>query len=101
LASSRERRAGAPEHLIHRGVLVDGGDHGAVLRPAIDEIGGANAAGSFHVLNDDARIAGHVLAQIATEGARIEIVAAASAEADDDLDRLALVEIGDALRSHR
>jgi hypothetical protein len=98
-AGGLETRAGAAEELVHRRVLIDGRNHGPVLRrTGIDEIGRADAASALHVLHHHSRLARDVLAQIAAERAGIEVVAAAHAEADDDLDGLALVEIGNALR---
>ena len=46
-------------------------------------------------------IAGDVLAHVAREHARVEVVAAAGGVADQQLDGLAAVEVGDRLRLRR
>src|SRR5262249_58092852 len=53
------------------------------------------------VLNDDAWIAGDMLADVAREHARIDVVAAAGSVADDQIDPLALVEIGNVVGARR
>ena len=53
-------------------------------------------AGARHVLRHDGRIAGDVLADVAGEMPRVEVVAAADREADHEVDGLALVELLDA-----
>src|SRR5262249_27631410 len=50
------------------------------------EVGGAQAAGAGHVLRNDRRIARDVPAQMARDHARISIVAATGAIADDEGD---------------
>ena len=57
------------------------------------EIGGGHAAGGRHVLHDDGRIAGNVLAEMARRGARLQVVSAADAGADNEGDLLAGIEI--------
>ncbi len=86
-------RALAAQHLEHGGALIDAGNIGAVLRGCrINVVGRAHAAGSRHVLHDDVRVARDMIAHVAREQAGIEIIAAAGAETDHDVDRLALVE---------
>ena len=84
----RRRRDGAAERA----------DGGAVLRRhRIDELRGAQAAGAGHVLRHDIGVSGDVLAEMARQQPAVEIVAAADAVADDQIDGLALVEILDAV----
>ena len=80
---------------------IEGGDDGAVLvGRAIEVAHGREAAGARHVLHDDVRLAGDVVADVAAERAGVEVVAAARREADDNRDRLAGVE-GVVLRGGR
>ena len=58
----------------------------------VDVIGGDQTAGAGHVFDDEGRIAGNMLAQVARDGARVGVVAAAGGAADDDADRFAFVE---------
>ena len=57
------------------------------------EIGGGDAAGRRHVLHHDGRIAGNMLAEMARRRARLQIVSAADAGADDEGDLLAGIKI--------
>jgi hypothetical protein len=56
------------------------------------------ASGARHVLRQDGRIPGNVLADMAGEVAGVEVVAAADRKPDGEVDGLALVELLDALR---
>src|SRR5262249_60603968 len=58
---------------------------------------GAHAAGAIHVLHHHDWIARYVAADMPADDARVEVVAAAGAEADDKVDGAAAIEIGDAL----
>ena len=92
------RRAAADQRL-HRHAAADHADRGAVLgRDVVEEIREPQAAGAGHVLRHDVGIAGDVLAHVAREHARIEVVVAAGGVADQQLDGLAAVEVGDRLR---
>ena len=75
---------------------------GAALR---DIVGGAHRARAGHVLHHDVRIAGNESRHVAREQPHVDVVAAAGVVADDDVDALALVEIGDCVglrcRAHR
>ncbi len=79
-----------------RHVARKGGDRGAVVRRGIgEEVDGAQTAGARHVLHDHVWIAGNVPAEMSGEQPSIDVIAAAGAVADDQLDLLALVELGD------
>src|SRR5262249_12900033 len=64
------------------------------------------AAGALHVLHHDRRVARDVLAQVPSDGPRIEVVAAADAVADVEVEGTAFVEVpralgtGDRYRHH-
>ena len=95
-----ELRALVAEQRIEAGAAADDAEGRAVLGADIVEpVGEPQAAGALHVLRHDVRIAGNVLAHVAREHARIEVVAAADAVADIEIDGLALVEVGHALRA--
>ena len=53
-------------------------------------IGGDQAAGAGHVFDDDAGIAGNVLAHMARERAGVGVKTAAGGKTDDDSDRSCL-----------
>src|SRR5262249_5664948 len=87
---------------VERGAAADGGEHGAVLRTDIVEpVGEAKASGPLHVPGDDGRAARDVPAEVTGQHARIEIVGAANAVADVELDVAALVEFRRRLRMCR
>ena len=68
-----------------------GADNGAVLRRRRSRVVARPAgAGARHVLRHDGRMAGDVLADMARDRRRIEVVAAADREADQEGDSLAL-----------
>ena len=97
-----ESRAGFAKERIERGAAAGRADDGAVIRRSgVKIIGEPQAAGAFHILRHDGRIAGDVAAEPARDQARIKIVAAADAVADVEIDRFAAIEIGDALRAYR
>ena len=97
-----ELRALGPQQRIEGGAAADGGDRRAVLRADIvDPVGEAQAAGTFHVLGDDGRVARDVLAEVAGDDAGVEIIGAADAVADIEIDVLALVEFRGRLRLRR
>ena len=52
-----------------------------------------NAAGAGHVFDDDAGISRNMFLEMAADQARIGVVTAAGGEPDDDLNRLAAIEI--------
>ena len=82
--------------------MADDAEGGAVFRGDLGQpIGEPQAAGAFHVLDDDRRIAGNMAADEASHHAPIDVIAAADAGADVERHRLALVEIGRRLRVGR
>src|SRR6185503_8959374 len=58
----------------------------------VDVVGGDQTAGAGHVFDDEGRIAGNMLAQVARDGARVGVVTAPGGAADDDADRFTFVE---------
>jgi hypothetical protein len=75
---------------------VDHADGSAVARRDREQmIGRAHAAAAHHVLHHDRRIARNVLAHVAGERTRINVVAAAGVGGDHEIDGLTLVEIRD------
>ena len=60
-------------------------------------IGGSDAAGAWHELDDDIWIAGNVTAQMISDSAAIEFVGAARPGPHQDGNGFALVEVGDGL----
>ena len=86
LADQRLHRHAAAEHADGRAVLG---------RDVVEVVRGLERARARHVLHHDGRIAGDVLADMAGENAGIGVVAAAGAVADDQVDGLAAVEVGD------
>ena len=90
-----ELRGLVAEQRIEAGAAADGADHRAVLvGDVVEPVGEPQAAGAFHVLRRHRRIAGNVLAEVARDQPRVDVVAAADAVADHHLDGLALVELG-------
>jgi hypothetical protein len=87
--------AAAEQRLDHR-AHEQPADHRAVLRRDVVDVGRGDVAGrARHVAHDDARIAWKVPAEVARDGAGIEIVAAARRGRGDDGDGLATVELRD------
>ena len=69
-------------------------DDGAVLgRDVVEVVDGAHAAAAHHVLHHDVRIARNVPTHVAGERSRIDVVAAADAGRDGEVDGLAAIEI--------
>jgi hypothetical protein len=65
----------------------------------VEPVGEPQRAGALHVLRHAPSDCRDVLAHVAREHAGVEIVGAADAVADVEIDGLALVEVGDALRA--
>ena len=59
----------------------------------VNMIGGDQAAGAGHVLDDDARVAGNVFTHMTRDRARVGVETPARGKADDDFDRLAFKKI--------
>src|SRR5439155_26313115 len=84
---------GGAEELVQDQLAVEVADNGAILgRDVVHVISSQDTSGARHVLDDDGGIAGDVLADVASDVARIGIISAAGRGADDDADRLATVE---------
>src|SRR5690606_16510845 len=64
-------------------------------------VGDFQAAAARHVLRHDLRLARYVIAEVTREQSSVSIVPTAYAIADQELNRLALVEIGNRLGSGR
>ncbi len=64
-------------------------------------IGHLDAAGAGHVLRHDRGVAWNVLAEMAGDEPRLQVVFAADADADQHIDGLAAVEFGDRLGVRR
>ena len=91
-----EARAGRLQQRRGRQPVERGADRGAVERPrGVKLVGHGQRAGARLVLHDDARIAGNVFRQVAGQQPRVDVVARADADADDEPHHLALVEGGD------
>ena len=91
-----EARAGRLQQRRGRQAVERSADRGAVERPrGIKLVGHAERARARLVLHDDAWIAGNVFRQIAGQQPRVDVVARADADADDQAHHLALVEGGD------
>ena len=87
---------------LHGNTASEGAEDRAVLGSSVEEIiGGGDASRARHVLHDDLRRAGHMLAHVPGDGARIDVVAATRAVADDHRHRLAPIKIGDLIRPRR
>ena len=81
---------GIGERLFERGGFDHDPERRAVLgRDLVEIVRGLEAAGARHVLRDQRRLSGNVLAQMARHHAAVEIVAAARGVADGDRDGLA------------
>ena len=84
---------GIGERLLERGGFDHDPERGAVLGRLVEIVRGLEAAGARHVLRDQRRLSGDVLAQVARHHAAVEIVAAARGVADGDGDGLAGEEL--------
>jgi hypothetical protein len=85
----------AVQHLRHHEDRNEGREDGAVLGGlAEDEIGGPDVAGARHVARNDGRVARDVVGKVTRHHPGIGIEAPADAGADDEIDGLALVEVG-------
>ena len=84
------------EQRIEAGAAADDAEGRAVLRARRCRASWRAAAmpAPSHVLRHHGRVAGDVLADVAREHARVEVVGAADAVADVEIDGLALVEVG-------
>ena len=72
----------------------------AVLRRDMKQmIGGDEAAGPRHPPIDDVGISRNMPAEMVCDGARVDAVAAAARITEDQVDRLAAVEVRDRLRA--
>jgi hypothetical protein len=60
-------------------------------------VGRDDAAHARHVVDDDRRVAGNVLGEMAGDKARVLIVTAAGRKSDHDAHRLALIKTGHGL----
>src|SRR5262249_14951257 len=94
-----ELRGLAAEQRIKAGTAPDGAEHEAVLGCDVEEpVGEPQAAGAIHVLGRHHRIARDVFAEVTGDHSGVDVVAAAHAVADHQVDVLAFVEVGRALR---
>src|SRR5262249_18709572 len=84
--------------LVERGRLDNDAERRSILRRKLVEIiGRLEAARARHVLRDDRRLPGNMLAEMARDQTPVEIVAAACGVADDDGDGPARKELLDRL----
>ena len=82
------------EHRLERQSAPDRTHDGAVLgRDPVNVFLGLEPAGTGHVLDDDRRLAGNVVAEVASEQPRIDVVGRARAGKDDHAELAALVEL--------
>src|SRR5262245_13663710 len=89
-----ERLRPVVEQRPHDRAGKDRADHRPVLgRDAVDEGGGAAAAGAGLVLHDDGRIPRNEAREMAAEHAGVDVVAAADIAADEKVDGLAGVVV--------
>ena len=94
-----ELDVGGAANAALRDAAVELREHGAVLRRRVVQmIGRHQAARTRHVLCDDARMAWNETGKMLSDQPAGDIVEAARAEADDERDRPALVELLDRLR---
>ena len=88
-----EFNAGFAENVLEDETADEMADREAIrFGDFVDVVGGDQTARAGHVLDDKSRIAGNMLAQVARDGSRVGVVAAAGGAADDDADRFAFVE---------
>ena len=97
-----ELHALGADRLRRRKIVAEHADVGAVARRLREQVvRHLDAAGAGHVLRHHGGIAGDVLAEVARDQPRLQVVFAADADADQHVDGLAAVEIGDRLRVGR
>ena len=90
------------EQWRQRRAVLNESDHAAVARGGAEQIiHGNQAAGAWHVLHHDRRIAGNMSADIAADRSGEGVVAAAGAAADDECNGFAFVELVDRRRLMR
>ena len=83
-------------HGHQRQAAIYDSKHSAVAWcPDVDKISRNQACSAWHVLDDERRIAGNMLAHVACEQARVNVVATAGAVPDENLDLLSLIKIRD------
>ena len=88
-----------PEQRVERYAATKRSEYAAVSRRGFGQpICQAQAAGPFHVLWDDGRVARNVLCDMPRQYPGVQIVAAPDAVSDVELDVLALIEVGRGLR---
>jgi hypothetical protein len=93
-ASRIEADVAVAERLIQNKRAVPVGDGQAVRFGIVKKIiGGHQAAGAGHVFHDGGRISWNMFADVAGDRARVRVIAAASALADDKTDGFVLVKI--------
>ena len=75
---------------------------GAVLRRLLKQmVGHLHTAGADHVLHHDVRIARNMLADMTACQPRIGVILAADPDADQQVDRLAFIKIGNVVGAQR
>src|SRR4051794_17599281 len=88
-----ELRLLVSEQRIEASAAADGAEHRAVLgRDVVEPVSEAEAAGALHVLRRHRRIAGDVLAHVTRDQPGIDVIAAAHAVADHEIDVLAFIK---------
>ena len=94
-----ELRLGRAEQRIERSATADRAECRAVLgRDVVKPVREHEAAGAGHVFGNDRRIAGNETSHVPRQQTRIDVVAAAGAVADGEVDVFALVEVRRTLR---
>src|SRR5262249_39715725 len=92
----------AAEKLKNRRVLIDGSDHGAILRRhGIYVAGRGQRSRTRHVLHNDIWLSWNMISQVSAEQPRIDVITAAGRVAHNNRDRLASIEILRVLCMHR
>ncbi len=83
----------AADHLVQVHAVICHANRETIrLGHIVNVIGGNQAAGAGHILDDHLRIAGKIFRHIAGEQSRPAIVKSAGGKTNDDLDSFALVE---------
>ena len=87
------------EERLERQAAPDRAHHAAVLRrDPVERLDRLEPARAHHVLHDESRIAGNVLAHVPDQHARIDVVGGARRRIDDHRELPALVELLGRLR---